>query len=68
MIDTDALRGIIASRRLSQRKVARQLGITEATFYRKMREGVFISTEMEAMVEILGIEDPCSIFFKPNVA
>lgn len=68
MIDTNSLRGIIASRGLSQSKVAHMLGITEKTFYAKMKKGVFSSTELEAMIKILEIKNPVEIFFAPEVA
>ena len=68
MIDTSGLIGIIYSRGLSQRKVAKSLGITEKTFYEKMKKGVFNSTEIEAMIGILGIENPMEIFFANDVA
>lgn len=63
MIDTDALRGIIVSRKLSQQKVAEMLGITPKTFYLKMKKGVFGSNEIEAMIDLLAIENPTPIFF-----
>ena len=63
MILVNELRGIIASRGLSQRKVAHLLGMTEKTFYSKMKKGIFDSTEMEAMIDLLQIENPVRIFF-----
>ena len=63
MIDTNALRGIIASRGLSQQDVAEELGMSSKTFYSKMKKGVFGTDEMEAMIEFLSIENPLSIFF-----
>ena len=63
MIDTDELRGIIAKRKLSQQKVADMLGITPKTFYLKMKKGVFGSNEIEAMIDLLAIENPTPIFF-----
>ncbi len=68
MVDTCALKGIIATRGLSQRKVAKELGLSEKTFYEKMKKGVFNSTEMDAMINILKIENPCAIFFANFVA
>lgn len=62
MIDTNALKGIIVSREKSQKEVAEYLGITPKTFYRKMNKGVFGSDEMEGMIELLDIENPCDIF------
>ena len=68
MVDTDKLRGIIAERGLSQRKVAKNLGISEKTIYIKMKNGVFDSDEMSKMVEILSIKDPARIFFAEFVS
>ena len=68
MLATDKLRGVIAERGLSQKKVAEQLGITEKTFYTKMKKGVFDSTEISAMIEILHIKNPVEIFFAELVS
>ncbi|NLF44404.1 MAG: DUF739 domain-containing protein [Bacteroidales bacterium] len=67
MVDTNALRGKIAEKRLSQSKVAEALGITPKTFYEKMGRGVFGSDEIEKMIELLDIEDPTAIFFVKQV-
>lgn len=63
MVATEKLRGIIAERGLSQRKVAECLGMTEKTFYSKMKKGIFDSDEMAEMITILKIENPNEIFF-----
>ena len=63
MIAVDKLRGIIAERGMSQRQVAKALGMTEKTFYTKMKKGVFDSDEMSEMVSMLEIHDPASVFF-----
>lgn len=67
MLNVDRLRGIIAERNMSQSKVAKELGIAEKTFYRKMKQGVFGLDEAEAMIRILNIEDPASVFFAEKV-
>ena len=67
MVDTKALKKIIFDRDLSQRKVAKHLGMTEKTFYSKMKRGVFDSDEIESMIEFLAIENPIPIFFAPKV-
>jgi transcriptional regulator with XRE-family HTH domain len=67
MIKTAKLRGIIAERGLSQKAVAKRLGINEATFYRKMKRGVFDSDEIDRMIEYLGIENPAIIFLQKKV-
>lgn len=63
MVDVSELRGIIAKQGLSQRQVAKSIGITEKTFYAKMERGVFKSNEIEQMILVLDIKDPCRIFF-----
>ena len=62
MIRTDLLRGVIAREGKSQREVAAEIGITEKTFYLKMKKGVFGSDEMEKMIDCLHIENPGEIF------
>lgn len=63
MVDTMKLKGIISERGLSQRRVAKTLGMTEKTFYGKMKRGVFDSDEIQQMIELLRIENPVEIFF-----
>lgn len=63
MVDTNALRGVIAANGMSQQAVAKELGIAPKTFYSKMKKGVFGSNEMEAMISLLSIENPQEIFF-----
>lgn len=63
MIDTQKLKGIIAEKNTSQRQVAFALGMTEKTFYEKMKIGIFGSDEIDKMIELLEIENPLSIFF-----
>ncbi len=66
MIKTSKLIGIIAERGLSQKAVAKSLGINEATFYKKMKRGVFDSDEIYEMIMLLDIENPADIFFADN--
>ncbi|MEA5047431.1 MAG: antitoxin Xre-like helix-turn-helix domain-containing protein [Eubacteriales bacterium] len=63
MIKTAKLIGIIAEKGLTQKAVAKTLGINEATFYRKMKRGVFDSDEIYGMIDLLSIENPADIFF-----
>ena len=62
MIATEKLRGIIAEQGLSQRQVAKKLGMTEKTFYAKMKKGVFGTDEVDQMIALLGIENPAEVF------
>ena len=63
MVDTNALRGVIASRRKTQKDVADAIGKAPKTFYDKMKKGVFDSDEIAIMIDYLDIEDPMPIFF-----
>ena len=67
MIDTQKLKGLIAERNTSQRQVAFALGMTEKTFYEKMKIGIFGSDEIDKMIELLEIQDPMPIFFSQLV-
>lgn len=68
MIDVQKLKGAIAENGFSQRKVAQHIGISEKTFYDKMKKGVFSSAEIEVMLSILKVDDAMAIFFPNNVA
>ena len=67
MIDTKKLRGAIAAKELSMAQVAKLLGICPQTFYTRMKKGVFNSTEIAALIDILEIDDPMAIFFADRV-
>lgn len=67
MINVNKLKGLISENDLSQRKLADMLGMSETTFYAKMKRGVFDSDEMEAMIKILKISNPIEVFFAPEV-
>lgn len=63
MIRTGDLRAEIVRNNLSQKDVARMIGVTPKTFYDKMSKGVFGSDEIEIMIKELHIDDPIKIFF-----
>lgn len=58
------LRGIISERGMSQREVAKAIGISEKTFYTKMKNGKFGTDEAEKMIDLLRIENPADIFLR----
>lgn len=62
-MDAAKLRGLIVEKGLTQKKVAEYLGMSEKTFYLKMKKGVFGTDDVQGMIDLLGIEDPMSIFF-----
>lgn len=67
MLDVQEIKGSIAKCGLSQRRVANLLGITEKTFYLKMKAGVFRTDELEQIAEILGISDIGILFRRVNI-
>lgn len=67
MIAVNKLRGIIAEQGMTQKEVAGRLGISQKTFYNKMKKGVFGTDEVEKMVGILSIDNPAEIFFANKV-
>ena len=64
MINAPKLKGLIVERGYSQQDVARYIGVTSKTFYDKMKTGKFYLTELDKMVELLGVDDPTPFFFK----
>lgn len=68
LVRVDLLRGKIAEKGYSQRRMAQMLDITPKSFYNKMDKGVFKSNEIYKMIEILEIENPTAIFFAPEIA
>lgn len=68
MLAADKLKKVILERGYSQAEIARKLGITPKTFYKKMKKGVFLSNEIEAIIEILEVENPFDIFFASQVS
>ena len=63
MVKTAKLRGIIAERGRTQKDVAHHIGVSPATFGRKLRVGIFNTDEVDKMVDYLEIENPADIFF-----
>lgn len=62
MIATDEIKGLIRAHGMTQADVAKRMGIHEATLNRKLNKGVLNSNEIEAMISILDIKNPASIF------
>lgn len=65
MINANMLRAKIVENGMTQREVAKQIGVSEKTFSLKMNNGKFGLDEAEKMIDLLKIENPNSIFF-PN--
>lgn len=67
MINKRLLRSEIVKNGLTQQKVAKSLGITPKTFSLRLKRGVFGTDDVEKMIEILHIKNPCEIFFASSV-
>lgn len=69
MVDTRALRGIIAANGETQISVASKIGMPFSTFYSKMRRKTFDSDDMYALRQVLKMNDSTSvkIFFADAV-
>ena len=67
MINTNALRGLIVEKGLTQKDIAKIINITPKTFYEKMKKGIFGSDEIEKMIDVLDIQNPVEIFFAKKV-
>lgn len=63
MIKVNDLKAEITRNNLTQKDMAKLIGVTPKTFYDKMSRGVFGSDEIEVMIKVLKITDPISIFF-----
>ena len=67
MILTDDLLGLMAKNHVSQKEMAKKIGITPKTFGVKLKNGVFGSDEIEIMIKVLKIKNPIAIFFANKV-
>lgn len=67
MILTDDLLGLMAKNHVSQKEMAKKIGITPKTFGIKLKNGVFGSDEIEIMIKVLKIKNPTAIFFANKV-
>lgn len=63
MIAKNEIKGLIRARGMTQADVAKMMGIHETTLNRKLNKGILNSNEIEAMINILNIKNPASIFF-----
>ena len=62
MIKVNDLKAEFTRNNLTQKDVAKLIGVSPKTFYDKMNKGVFGSDEIEIMIKELKITDPMSIF------
>lgn len=63
MVNSNKIVGLMAEHKYTQAKLAKELNISEQTLRRKLKTGVFDSDEMEKLIELFNIQNPCEIFF-----
>jgi len=68
IINKRKLRAIIVEEGKTHAEVAKALDISPKTFSDKLNKGVFLSNEIEGMIEYLHITDPMAVFFPDWVA
>lgn len=67
MIDRAKLRAAWVAKGMKQSEVAKKIGMSDVTFSRKMKSGVFGTDEAEKMLNLLDIQNPAEIFFAKEV-
>lgn len=67
MIDKNKLRAAWIAKGMTQSDVAREIGVSDATFSRRLRRGEFGIDEAELMIKLLDIKCPMEIFFAQTV-
>lgn len=67
MLNRNELRAEMARKGITQRELAKIVGVSEKTFIMKMKKGVFGTDEAQIMIDFLEIQDPAAIFFAKQV-
>lgn len=68
MFDTRKFKAQVILAGLTMKQVAAELGIDEATLYRKMNgTSDFYRRELQQLCNLLRIDDPASIFFAEDL-
>ncbi len=69
MVNINKLKGVIVEKGLTQSEMAKKMGISDRTFYNKMKRRVFNSDEIIEIASILAIgeKDVIAIFFDQDV-
>ena len=62
MVNVAELRAELARKQLTQKELAKRIGISEQTLSRRMKTKVFGSDEIEKIIRVLDVKDPISIF------
>ena len=64
MVRTDKIAGLLAEHNIKRKEAADALGKTPTTLCTRLKHGEdFTIREAQILIDMLGIEDPASIFF-----
>ena len=63
MVDREKIKRLIKSCGLTQKEVAKRISISARSLNSKLNGKEFSIREMEALIQVLGIENPEEIFF-----
>lgn len=63
MVNVCKLKAAMVEHNYTQEKLAMAIGISPRTLSSKMKRGIFGTDEIEAIMNVLHIKDPCPIFF-----
>lgn len=69
MVDSNKLRGCLKEHQITQEEISKKIGITPKTFTSRLRSGVFKTDEIDAIINVLGIDKDraIEIFFARKV-
>lgn len=65
-MNANALRAEIVKNGLTCEQTAKHIGMSETTFWRRMRSGNFGLDEANKLIKLLRIKNPAEIFFSEN--
>ena len=63
MLNVNEFKAAMVRKGYTQKDLAKILGMSEKTFYERLKNKVFGSDEIETLVTVLEISDPMPIFF-----
>ena len=63
MMRRDLLKQWLARSELTLGELAKKLGITPRTLYTRMKKGDFRQSEIESMIRLTHMSNPCEVFF-----
>jgi len=63
LLNKKALKAELVRYGYTYASIAKAIGISERTFSTRMSKGEFYSEEMDALIDVLHIENPTPIFF-----